>query len=859
MGWLRGKKNDKPEYTGLQLQTAASFLPIPIVWGTNKVAHNVIFYDNFQSHQGGSKTGKGGHGGGGGGGSSAQQTTTYTCDLALGICEGPIQRLRARLEGAGRIRRAVRLVDVRLQRHDAAGGVGLFLGALSRRPAQFPRHRGCRRGRRAARGRRGPRQHLLGNLRRPLRERRERDRRRPRRGHLRFPDQRPIWRGLRRVADRLQFAVRGQRRLAILPRHGDLDLADAHRSRAGVVDPHPLAPDRQLRGGVERRRAALRALRRHGDRARPRQDDHGADGHPAGRGDRLRHVDLDRRHLHHDRAQPAGRRSANRQRSIRDRVLPGLYARSRPGDSAVSGLFRRHRQHAFLLQRRRRKGDHRHLYLHHGLRLHAGPDAGLFADRRRFRRRGGRGSGPGRLHARRPVLALDDRAARLHVARQPLRADHGRGARPEPDRALRAARRLVDPGARNLRRAQRRAALRPIDPSAATLHPRQLQVQSRLDVLPARPDGRHRDHRRQSRARGRGRARDRDRGGRQGPVRDHGRGIARRRRRYAALCVRDDQDAGGQPRGVGRGGQRAGHLRAAVRLFEHRGSAARRVVFARQRQGRPELGRGERLGLARRLVLRADRLDWRRHAAGLLDGLSGERERLGHHEHAFGRPDGERGNADRNDAGRRAGRRDALPDRQRADRLRDGDADRAAQVQSDRACARAVRHVGDGARDRGAVRAPRHDRAGHHLSAPDAVDRRDALPQISVVQPVRRLRAGPLRLHALRPRRHRAGRPRPDRRATPDRDAARPRPDRRHGDARATISALCSFRPNRSSTSATSPPSAIRSRRRLEAALETLPVGSVDFGTITGSVTLSDDFGSVVDPPLDNLKLGTVP
>ena len=46
---------------------------------------------------------------------------------------------------------------------------------------------------------------------------------------------------------------------------------------------------------------------------------------------------------------------------------------------------------------------------------------------------------------------------------------------------------------------------------------------------------------------------------------------------------------------------------------------------------------------------------------------------------------------------------------------------------------------------------------------------------------------------------------------------------------------------------------------QLEAALETLPVGSVDFGSITGSVTLSDDFGSVVDPPLDNLKLGTVP
>ena len=88
MGWLRGKKDDRAEYTGLQLQTAAAFLPIPIVWGANKVSHNVIFYDNFQQHKSSSKTGKGGHGGGSS--SSSQQYITYTCDLALGICEGPI-------------------------------------------------------------------------------------------------------------------------------------------------------------------------------------------------------------------------------------------------------------------------------------------------------------------------------------------------------------------------------------------------------------------------------------------------------------------------------------------------------------------------------------------------------------------------------------------------------------------------------------------------------------------------------------------------------------------------------------------------------------------------------------------------
>ena len=46
---------------------------------------------------------------------------------------------------------------------------------------------------------------------------------------------------------------------------------------------------------------------------------------------------------------------------------------------------------------------------------------------------------------------------------------------------------------------------------------------------------------------------------------------------------------------------------------------------------------------------------------------------------------------------------------------------------------------------------------------------------------------------------------------------------------------------------------------QLMAALETLPVGSVDLGSITSSVTLSDDFGSVLDRPLDNIPLGTVP
>ena len=39
-----------PDYTGLQIQTAVNALPVPIVWGESKLAPNVIWYNNFQTH-----------------------------------------------------------------------------------------------------------------------------------------------------------------------------------------------------------------------------------------------------------------------------------------------------------------------------------------------------------------------------------------------------------------------------------------------------------------------------------------------------------------------------------------------------------------------------------------------------------------------------------------------------------------------------------------------------------------------------------------------------------------------------------------------------------------------------------------
>ncbi len=77
-----------PDYTGLQIQTAVNTLPIPIVWGTSRLAPNVIWYNNFQTQDSGGKNGgKGGLFGGGAG------TYTYSAAVIMALCEGPIAGL----------------------------------------------------------------------------------------------------------------------------------------------------------------------------------------------------------------------------------------------------------------------------------------------------------------------------------------------------------------------------------------------------------------------------------------------------------------------------------------------------------------------------------------------------------------------------------------------------------------------------------------------------------------------------------------------------------------------------------------------------------------------------------------------
>jgi hypothetical protein len=70
------------KYTGIQVQTSALGVCIPLAYGTNMGAPNLIWYNNFQA----TPDGKGGGGKGGG----KSNNYTYTAAVILAICEGTI-------------------------------------------------------------------------------------------------------------------------------------------------------------------------------------------------------------------------------------------------------------------------------------------------------------------------------------------------------------------------------------------------------------------------------------------------------------------------------------------------------------------------------------------------------------------------------------------------------------------------------------------------------------------------------------------------------------------------------------------------------------------------------------------------
>src|ERR1700742_4021308 len=92
----QAQAQQQPALSGLQVQTSAYGKVIPLVYGTTRIAPNLIWYGDFvatphnSSPSGGG--GKGGvtGGGGGKGGGGGRTTHTYFAAVALCLCEGPI-------------------------------------------------------------------------------------------------------------------------------------------------------------------------------------------------------------------------------------------------------------------------------------------------------------------------------------------------------------------------------------------------------------------------------------------------------------------------------------------------------------------------------------------------------------------------------------------------------------------------------------------------------------------------------------------------------------------------------------------------------------------------------------------------
>ena len=88
MGSGNTPTNAPIRYSGLNVGTSQQNLPVPIFWGTVRLSPNAMAFANFQSHA------VSGKGGGKGGGGKSQQQLTYTADVLLGLCEGPVDSIQ---------------------------------------------------------------------------------------------------------------------------------------------------------------------------------------------------------------------------------------------------------------------------------------------------------------------------------------------------------------------------------------------------------------------------------------------------------------------------------------------------------------------------------------------------------------------------------------------------------------------------------------------------------------------------------------------------------------------------------------------------------------------------------------------
>ncbi|MEI8032787.1 MAG: phage tail protein [Chlorobiaceae bacterium] len=69
------------KYNSLSVQSSQQGAPVPIIYGTVKTSTNLIWYGDFQAHE---------HVEGGKGGGPTVTSYTFTCAVALGVCEGTV-------------------------------------------------------------------------------------------------------------------------------------------------------------------------------------------------------------------------------------------------------------------------------------------------------------------------------------------------------------------------------------------------------------------------------------------------------------------------------------------------------------------------------------------------------------------------------------------------------------------------------------------------------------------------------------------------------------------------------------------------------------------------------------------------
>lgn len=118
-GAKKSQAQQQPSVSGLQIQTSAYGKVVPLVYGTTRIAPNLVWYGDFAAIAHNSSPRGGGKGGvTGGGGKNGGGTTTYTYQaaVALGLCEGPIAGIG--LAWASKTQTSL-----------AALGLGLFSGA----------------------------------------------------------------------------------------------------------------------------------------------------------------------------------------------------------------------------------------------------------------------------------------------------------------------------------------------------------------------------------------------------------------------------------------------------------------------------------------------------------------------------------------------------------------------------------------------------------------------------------------------------------------------------------------------------------------------------------------------------------